>query len=302
VAVLAGALLVSTVKPQAHAAVDAGGITWNPGQVKLIDDGSGNCFVQYFADVSTDTAAMLKSLDDEMTSESPDTNFPAETGVKDVKVKSVADSSATNTNLMFEGDLTSCPAASGNSAQTTALTLNPSRHANMSITELASFASNPKAINTLYGSQNLALPAWAKAAIAALVGSAVYISVSVLLTAAAVAAGVEIGAGTAAFSAFVLAAGCIGGAVSTAATLVIASGGGWQTGLSSAIAGCLTGAATAVLPIKAMGIQLGQWIKSTLIPVGALVGSDALSAAASAAIDLTPVETVLSTAATDLGA
>ena len=116
------------------------------------------------------------------------------------------------------------------------------------------------------------------------------------------AAGVEIGAGTAAFSAFVLAAGCIGGAVSTAATLVIASGGGWQTGLSSAIAGCLTGAATAVLPIKAMGIQLGQWIKSTLIPVGALVGSDAVSAAASAAIDLTPVETVLSTAATDLGA
>jgi hypothetical protein len=258
--------------------------------VKLIDDGSGNCFVQYFADVSTDTAAMLKSVDDEMTSESPDTNFPAETGVKDVKVKSVADSSATNTNLMFEGDLTSCPAASGNSAQTTALTLNPSRHANMSITELASFASNPKAINALYGSQNLALPAWAKA------------SVSVLLTAAAVAAGVEIGAGTAAFSAFVLAAGCIGGAVSTAATLVIASGGGWQTGLSSAIAGCLTGAATAVLPIKAMGIQLGQWIKSTLIPVGALVGSDAVSAAASAAIDLTPVETVLSTAATDLGA
>lgn len=121
-----------------------------------------------------------------------------------------------------------------------------------------------------------ALPTWSKGAVAAVAGAAVYLAVSIAVTAAVVALGYKtvpakpMKVGAAAIASM---AGCIGGSTSNAVTLALAGAGtGWQATLANLVAGCITGGAIALLPIKDMGAFIGTAIRSMY------VGGDAAAA------------------------
>jgi hypothetical protein len=128
-----------------------------------------------------------------------------------------------------------------------------------------------------------ALPAWSKGALGAVAGAAVFLAVSIAVTAAVVALGFQVvpsapmSVGSAAIASM---AGCIGGAASTAVTLYFAgAGSSWEATLSNTVSGCITGGSIALLPIKDMGTYIGTAIRSMFVggDVAAAIGGSELS-------------------------
>jgi len=135
-----------------------------------------------------------------------------------------------------------------------------------------------------------ALPQWAKVAIGAIVGAVLYVSVSVIVVATMVALGAATAAtGGLASPALAALAGCIGGAISTGATLFIAGAAtSPPTIISSLVAGCVTGGLIAKIP----AVATGQWLGATLrqyigLAPAPVVGTGVTGAAAGAGVELT---------------
>jgi hypothetical protein len=145
------------------------------------------------------------------------------------------------------------------------------------------------------------IPTWAKGAVGAIAGAAVYVGVSILVAATIAYFFPAIAAGTASAAALAAAAavaGCIGGATSTAVTLVVAgASSGWQANLSNAVAGCATGAAIALLPIAAFGQKVATTLRTALSRGAVDAGGTALSTAGTeAGVQLGPISQVITTA------
>ncbi|HKT00322.1 MAG TPA: hypothetical protein VJT31_12385 [Rugosimonospora sp.] len=144
----------------------------------------------------------------------------------------------------------------------------------------------------------VALPKWAKIAIAGLAAAAIFVGITI-----AVGAGLEaaIGAGAATTVTGAALSGCVGGAVSTAANNLITGAAKTTTdNVSSAVVGCLTGGITAQLGpyLKPLAEKLGGGLRGLLGLAPAQLGGTVLEeVATTAAVDVSGPTIEMTTAA-----
>lgn len=281
VVALAAAVAVSTIKPPVNAAVEAADVTWSPGDVtwEILQD--GRCITTQSVEVTAKTNEAATELASKLQEVPRKTDFPADSGIQDAHANVGSPGNTTSIPVVLHTYLAKdkCETAS------TARALYDEQGGKLNNVQLAAAAA--------------AAPKWLKGAIAAVVGAAVYIAVSTLVTAGITASGVLVGASAAVVAATTALSGCIGGASSTAVTLALAGAGtDWKSTLSNAMAGCLTGAGVALLPIKQVGTAAGNAIRAAFgaAPV-ATVGEGAVAAAAEAGIELNPIAEVVNHAA-----
>jgi hypothetical protein len=146
-----------------------------------------------------------------------------------------------------------------------------------------------------------ATPTWLKGAIGAVVGAAVYVGVSLAIAAGITATGVLVGASAATVAAVTAMAGCVGGAASTAVTLGLGGGDtSWQSTLTNAVAGCITGAVIGSLSLAQRGAAAGNAIRGFFgaAPIEA-IGQAAVDAAAEASVTELSVITTTQNLAAD---
>ncbi|HST80553.1 MAG TPA: hypothetical protein VLL08_02305 [Kineosporiaceae bacterium] len=280
-------------------AADAGGVSWNPGEVtwELMPD--GRCLTTQDVTVKTKNHEDAVSVSAALRGVPAKTDYPAESGILD-----------THGNVGFPGDTGSefgvvlhtylkgemCQAPGGGGATPAPA---PADAAPATQTANQQVLFDAAGRGDLSAAQLAAVPLWLKGAIGAVVGAAVYVGVSAMVTAGITATGVLVGASAATLAAVTAASGCIGGAASTAVTLLLAgSGSSWQSTLANAAAGCLTGAAIGLLPIKTVGEAAGNAIRGVLgFAPAAVVGEAGVAAATSAGVELTGITQVTSVAA-----
>lgn len=278
VAALICVVVLSTAKPAAEAAEPAAGVTYSPGDVswEVLDD--GRCITTQSVEVKAPSVDEAKQLSSLLSALPAKTDFPAESGITDahanVGVPINTDYFPVTLHAYLPGD--KCKAA--DTAQVTLF--------------------DTEGGGDLDTVQLAAAPTWLKGAIAAVVGAAVFIAVSTMVTAGITATGVLVGATATTIAAVTAVSGCIGGATSTAVTLALAgAGGGWKQNLANAAAGCATGAAVGLLPIKTVGEAAGNAIRGALgFAPAATVGAAGVVAAESAGVELAGITEVVGTA------
>lgn len=275
VATLAGAVVLSAVRPPARADDPAGGVSWDAGEVSW-DAGDvswgfvrdGRCITTQDVTITTRSNHEAKRLASVLASLPPKNDFPAGSGIQDahINVSDPGDSSTVAGILHAYLPHGRCQAA--NTAQAALFG-----------------ATGGGRLDTI---QLAAAPTWLKGAIAAVVGACVYVAVGTLVTAGITATGVLAGASAAAVTATTALSGCVGGALSTSVTLAIAgAGNGWKSTLTNAAAGCLSGATFALLPIKQIGEVVGNALRGAFGSVPkAIVGEAGVAAAQSAGVEL----------------
>jgi hypothetical protein len=272
---LVTAIAVTLVQAPDSRADETGGVTWNAGDVtwSMLDD--GRCTTLQRVTVGTTSNDEAKTLATVLQGLPAKTNYPAASGIQDTHV--VVSDPGDGTDLVMvahgivAGDM--CQAADG--AQQTLF--NTTGGGELDTIRLA------------------AAPTWLKGAIGALVGAAVFVGVSTLVTAGVTASGILVGASTATVAAVTGLSGCIGGASSTAMTLLLAGAGdGWQQTVSNAVAGCLSGGTIALLPIQQVGTAVGNALIAGLgSGATATVGAAGVAAATTAGIELEKVAQVI---------
>lgn len=273
-AMLTVVVAFTMVKAPASAAIEAGSVTWNAGEVRWEIDDDGRCLTTQAVDVSTKSLADTLALSQAMKGLGAKTDFPAQTGIQDAHANVGSPTDTVNFPVILHTYLTgdSCKAAS--TAQQALLHL--------------SGGDRPDTV------QLAALPTWAKIAIGAVVVAATYVAVSTMTMAGLAEAGVAVATSTAAQAM----AGCVGGAAGVAIANQLISGwpDSWQGKLATVVGACLTGGASGVLPPTAeLAAAIGGSLRAAFssAPAAAVVGNTALTAAESAGVDMVTLSQVI---------
>jgi len=290
----------STVGPTTP--LDDEGVTWTSANDAEQDDGgSGNCNVFTIGTISGANSDIIAQVDGALVDEPANDGgnpYYDEDGIGPELIGAPASGTTTGTSMTVQGTTeVNCDLITQSDAffkKAGYGSLNHFSHAVLDAYQHPA-AAGSRPVLLAY----VALPQFLKNAIAAIVGAVLYITVSSIVAAALVALGASLTpAGVLAAPLLAAVAGCIGGAVSTAATLFIS--GSSKTlldSLGAAVAGCITGGLTAVLPIAKIGAYLGNALRTALgFAPAPIVGTGIAAAAETAAVELSPVTSAISTA------
>ena len=268
------AVVVTTTRLTAPArAATAHDTTWSPGDVswKLLSD--GRCETTQFVQVAASSAEVLSQEMSAIKDLGTYSNYDSSTHIQDTRMQMLAVSD-TSFSMQLIAHLPGIDCDSGTApapqpAEGAAYSPGRATHGQLAIPagylpatvsgSAVQFAVAPAAER---GVVVAAVPTWLKGAIGAVVGAAVYVGVSLAITAGITATGVMVGASTATVAAITAMAGCIGGATSTAATLAIGGGDtSWKATLTNAVTGCITGAVIGSLSLAQRGAAVGNAIR-----------------------------------------
>jgi hypothetical protein len=232
----------------------------------------GRCLTSQGVQIRAKNHEDAVSVSDAMKGVPAKTDYPAESGILDTHANvSQPDDAGSEFGIVLhvylKGEMCQAPGGGGATPAPGAPAPAPSDAAPAPAPEAADqqVLLDAAGRGDLDGAQLAATPLWLKGAIAAVVGAAVYVGVSVMVTAGITATGVLVGASAATLAAVTAFSGCVGGAASTAVTLAMASSDiTWKSTLANAAAGCATGAAIGLLPIKTVGEAAGNAIRGAL--------------------------------------
>ena len=296
-----GIALVALFLPRdvSHAADPKFGVQWNPTEVDYWLAVDNFCYAQAAGRVDVDTYPASKQSPQERATLIQDTlrNLPAyDPAGDDYGVVTVQSPEPVRSNFVrvagkVKMDCKLMEQAAADSGQSRA----PASLPRTSLSNVrAGTAMGPNV-------RAAAVPKWAKGALAIVAGSAVYLAVSIAVTAAVVAVGAEVVAGGAALTlqaaAIAAISGCVGGAAADTVLLFTAEASSdWKSILGDLAAGCITGAAIALLPIATTGEYIGAAIRGLFTSADtavAAVGGTELAEVVAADTSMAPLTSAI---------
>jgi hypothetical protein len=295
VGVLVITLVTTTVKAPAHAADT--GVTWNPGPVNWEILKDGRCITSQSVHVTAKNHEDAVAISNALKGVPAKKDYPADSGILDVHAN-VGTSINTNDfpvilHAYLPGDKCRTPEQENPPEPTPASNVASDPGGALSSEQVLFDAAGSGRLDAI---QLAGSPTWLKAGVGAIVGVALYVAVSALVTAGLAALGVLAGASAATVAAVAALSGCIGGAASSAMmSRLLGSTLDWKATVTNAVTGCLSGAFLALmLPVTAMGAAAGNAILALRAPA-AVVGETGVAAAGAAGVELTGITEVTTT-------
>lgn len=275
------------------------GVTWSPsGDLEQVDDGSGDCQIQSPGTFTGDNPTVIAEVDkvlDAMPDDDDGNPYYDETGMGPDGIAAPASGTTTGDSMVVQANVeVNCDLINQEDAYFKKTGYGSLDHFAHAVLDASRHPAAPgsRAVLLAY----VALPAWLKNALSAIIGGVVYVFVAGIIAAAITAFAASLpppGVGvTFAVSWAASLVGCVAGAAATAVSLLIAGASKSPFAvLGSVVGGCINGAIVANLPVVAMGKWVGAairpWVQTT---IGSILGESAAQIATRIGVRTAPVQ------------